>query len=224
MLVYDVLPPSVTASACSFGFQLAPGCSVELGASRVSIATGEATLALVGSAGLSTPTRLEGSVSPPGGWVSPRYGELIPAPQVRFGAVGKQRLTAFALHDGSRTENLRVDARSIGEDGIRLDVRNGSRSDTLVLNLRGSAQSIRTDGLEFRGDLLWARREDGRATELRWINGTSLGWSSARVWVEAQSRQRSLVVRAGSELVVRGAPRESLSITWGDHAAAARGG
>lgn len=175
-LLVDVYPSSGDKKlAAHYGFQFALGTEVEV--------SGEITTAryrgssesvtLIGNKGRIAPMLLEGSTNPLGGWVSPCYGNVKQAPQVRFPVGCDKSVSAFLIRgDGSRRHEPTVDVVSVTDDviGVRITSR---ESQDLVLYDRteSGGTEIHYDGVIFEGHLLWLRRSGMEAIEYRVIDG-----------------------------------------------------
>lgn len=215
-LIYDLLPPPVEDLRRSFGFQLAPKCVVRpVGDRTVVIGSGDSEIALAASAGLGRPVCLEGSLEPLGGWVSRRYGELVPAPQVRFDVIGESAITAFLLRHAQGPETVVVDAERVGSFGIRFSVAQAGREDILILNLGSADDVIRSGEITFKGELLWIRSEKGEVRGLRWLGGELFEWPELALSVRC--RERIPILEIVSDIdgpFVRFGNQQSLTLDW----------
>jgi hypothetical protein len=216
-IIYDVLPKPKPNQRRSFGFQLVPECSTcAQGERGVEIALGSATVCLTGSGGLLPPVVVKGSRHPLGGWVSPRYGELVGAPQVRFSLTEGACVTAFLVRPiGDRThlESATIEVDTAEPNGLRLGLAIGSVEDTLLLNFRSCDIEVRSKGMTFRGDLARMRHRAGLLENVRWLNGQSLGWSDAGLVVHSPLMVPSLTLDAGKALSPPSTPA-GLSVSW----------
>jgi hypothetical protein len=155
-----------------------------------------------------TPSLLQGSIDPLGGWFSPRYGEIIPAPQLRYPAPLDDPITAFVVAPGDALREctkLEITPLSNNVTGIRLYT--GRSEDRLVLDTGAHAtdSGIAMDGLEFDGKLLWLRIENGQVHGVRWLSGRRLAWSAAQLHVELLAGPDDVILGDGTNDTPRAA-------------------
>ena len=186
-LILDHSPPdALQAGTACYGFQFAPGSEVSVDGRRVTIgcSADASALTLLASTGLDEPTKLEGSLEPLGGWVSPHYGELIPAPQLRFGIQPGGGSSAFLLGIGGiSVESLEVAEPEEGVTIIR--VQSAEYEDILLWNgAAGADRPIEYDDMYFEGLLLWIRVIGGRPTILRCLDGGLFSWDKYQLDLE----------------------------------------
>ena len=175
-----------------------------------------ATLVLVGSSNLAQPILLNGSRDPLGGWVSTRYGELLPATQARFAVSPEATAAAFLLlTDGSPTSESEIEVREVGTLGVRIRVSLGEVEDTLLLNFGSIDNELLAGDIAFRGDLVWVRSRNGVPSRLRWLNGARFEWSARGILVGRPEPSPSLQIDSeGGALSVRLCDPATLSIQW----------
>jgi len=184
-LVYDLLPSSIPLGCASFGFQLAPGTQImTIADTEIHAEIEGQKLRLSGSDGLSTPEIINGRINPPSGWVSPRYGEKLPAPQVRFSPVGASGLTAFLLQSIRHEESTlcHIEVSDDRENGLAFQIKVDTFVDYLILRPPTANGIIKAWGIRFDGMLLWLRMADGKLIQVRWLEGRSV--SSERFGIE----------------------------------------
>ena len=216
-VVYDVLPPFDEDNQFDFGFQSDPGCKVtEMGPRSVAVGNenGRSTTAIVGSSGLSQVAYLEGSLAPLGGWISPRYGEMVPAPQVRFRVAGNTRLTAFLLRCSPGVQHAEIEAKELADQGVQLNIRSHDLEDTLLLNLGPAECDVRTDDVVFRGDLAWLRSFRGQGTHLRWLRGSALDVPSMGISVKTETRTATLEISCEPGNPIRVSEPAVVDLQW----------
>lgn len=183
-IIYDDPPPLRTENQSSwYGFQCVPGSRIlTLEPGILQIMNDSVNFTMVTSLPCP-PIILEGSLSPLGGWVSPRYGLRLPAPQIRYNLNPFHRHpSAFAITtpSGAIPKSIDVQMTSDGVLIMRLETNNGE--DLLILNsdIHGVCAY---DDLVFEGQLLWVRLEKKRPVTLRWLNGYRVVWQKHRLFL-----------------------------------------
>jgi hypothetical protein len=186
-----------------------------MGARTIQAHNGGDDLSLVGSPGLAEPHLLAGSVSPPGGWVSRRYGELVPATQARFEIEPPSTATAFLLKPGGFSKAASVALEAISSHGLRIEIAVGNFEDTLLVNLRSPDDELDSGDMRFRGRLAWVRSADGKPSQLRWLNGSFLDSAPHRITVRGAVPSTGLKITTdgGAPTTLHG-DRDELSIEW----------
>lgn len=165
---------------CWYGFQFARGIRLTPGEGRVlvEVPSGHADIAIITTLG-SIPSVLEGSLDPVGGWVSEQYGEIAPAPQLRYPLPQAANRSAFVfgvIVDQAPETLERIDSPD-GGDGLCYCISRGDRKDILLLSAgRTSASSNGLEGLVFEGRLLWLRLESDKPVEIRWVDAQRVVW------------------------------------------------
>lgn len=176
-LIIDTYPTVMTHHGpMHYGFQLAQGVNLRVD-DRAVTARGSADgacVTLVGSTDRDVPNVFEGSVDPLAGWVSPRYGELKPAPQVRFSGGSDDGLSCFFLRIGvPDVEQPEIRVVPVTQDVFAVHVDGNKRRDVLLYGGATSTQAeIRYDGLSFKGRCMWLRREDDGSVDLRTVGAS----------------------------------------------------
>jgi hypothetical protein len=163
---------------------LSPGTEIlDLGLSAVSLSGSCHHAVIAASDGLMQPLVLNGSLDPIGGWVSPRYGEIRAAPQLRYRLDGTTSTTAFLLQPGrGRSKAFRIQADDRRDGVVAIAVNAGETNDYLLLNENGAREASEGFGILFRGKLLWLRTQHQEPVELRVVDGESVssGGSGSR--------------------------------------------
>jgi hypothetical protein len=214
-VVYDILPISDSGSRRNFGFQFAPECKVShLGRRTIRAENNREAFLLVGSPGLAEPVILSGSSSPLGGWVSRRYGELVPAPQVRFEVKQESSAAAFLLSPGDFLDGAAIEVHPIVANGVQITIVVGTREDTLLINFKSTDEEIRSSDLTFRGRLVWVRSIAGKPSRMRWLQGSLFDWRARGVAVTRPDPCALEITADGGEVVVRHCDPGSLSLRW----------
>jgi heparinase II/III-like protein len=213
-VVYDTVGDQVPLSDVSFGFQLAPGSRAlhePGGAVRVEVSGEE--VVIVPSEGFRAPSVDTGQLNPAKGWVSPRYGERVPAPQVRFESNEKHRHTAFILSQargGRRCLAVGVETLACGSTVIEVDW--SDCTDRMVIR-RGSG-TTRAFGGEFDGTLLWLRSRGSEPVALRWLHGQSVRLPGFSVEIRAERSVDALGVEATPGGLTVTGTEEPVSVDW----------
>ncbi len=163
-IIYDCLP-LVQANGGQkrwYGFQFAPGIRIQTqgGTTTVDLPNGVGRCSLVTNL-LDAPLMLEGSTDPLGGWVSPRYGEMLPAPQLRYPLGLTTSVFVFTTQSGTIPAAVYVESLLDRGLAIRLVTEDGE--ELLILNDNpDTVQPLCFEGLSLEGRLLWTRVENGR--------------------------------------------------------------
>jgi len=184
-IIYDYPPlAEIDDRLYWYGFQFTPGLRVSTKdfTTLVEMPDSETHLSLITSLP-SLPSLLEGSTDPLGGWVSPSYGLVLPAPQLRYALEAQHCPSAFVLttQSGVSTESVSVESQADGSLILRLLT--GAGEDLLVLGGNIDKPSV-FEGLIFEGQLLWVRIKGGRPVMLRWLNGRRVEWREHDLYLE----------------------------------------
>ena len=183
-LIIDYPPQHASASeAAWYGFQFASGSEVSVDGRKATVrySADSPAMTLLASTGLDEPTKLEGSLKPLGGWVSPRYGERVAAPQLRFGIRPGDGPSAFLLGVGAVPFASLVIAET-REGATLIRARSSDHEDILLLDSRTDAeQPIECGGMLFAGRLCWIRMTAGRPTVLGWLDSRRFSWDEYRL-------------------------------------------
>ncbi|QOJ08258.1 heparinase II/III-family protein [Nitrosomonas sp. H1_AOB3] len=180
-IVYD--DPSllkIDNQLCWYGFQCAPGSRLSTTALKTLRIENNGRNFFMATSLLDFPTIIEGSLNPLGGWVSPSYGSLLSAPQVRY-KLKHGNPSAFVITTQSRVVPESVNV-SIENDGnlVVLHLKNINGKDLLIVNKNVSSACI-YDDLMFDGRLLWVRFEEKQPILLRWIGGRFISWKKYEI-------------------------------------------
>ncbi|MGF1630392.1 MAG: heparinase II/III family protein [Kiloniellaceae bacterium] len=158
-LVYDRAPSRQTSEAAFIGWQFAPGatCRVEEGRRIEVLGAAAATPLHMLSCGAGEATVASGSTDPFRGWVSPSYGRLEPAPNLRFPLPLESAGAAFFLSTES-TAGQRLE--QVVDDGDKLAFRMSSSGEEmlLLLGVAGRPTEVQWADVSFHGRLLFACR------------------------------------------------------------------
>jgi hypothetical protein len=106
---------------------------------------------------------LSGSLNPVGGWVSPSYGQLLAAPQLRFAVENGCAATSFCIeHDPTRVTHMSCELSQAGARVLRVTATDFN--DLIVIMPHAVSREVLVDGIEFCGKALWLReRRNGKA-------------------------------------------------------------
>ncbi|WP_299614813.1 heparinase II/III family protein [Pelagibius sp.] len=165
-LVYDRLPPR-SDGAAAVGWQFAPGLDCRLAGDATAEAQGQegATKLTIRPCGTEGPDLVSGGFEPFRGWVSPSYGRLEPAANLRYPLAPGARGAAFflSLETGeagaleeiaAADEHLGYRIEGTGDEGL------------LLLDLCDTPKEQRWADITFQGRLLWLCRV-GEAVTVR---------------------------------------------------------
>lgn len=179
-VIYDGVPESSDTSRQRWlGFQFAPEIRLDVHSGRVLASFQDddaATLML--STREERPQVLAGSLNPVGGWVSTRYGEIAPAPQLRYPVGARQHLCAFVIADAHNApRSVKILPLGSGLLGVRIETSVGH--DLLAINSSLALESTREPSdLSFDGAVLWLNFDQSRLSATRWIHGSTAIWPS----------------------------------------------
>jgi len=163
-IIYDRLPPGVEEFSAALSFQTAAGVKTRQdGTGTVLLETSAGTLWLTNGPGLHAPRISQGESDPPGGWVAPSYGALIPATQLRYGVAEGARLTAFAL--GVGVSAARPIAVSVLKTGLVIKIEGPDTCDLLLLATHDEPVAVDMAGEHGKAEAVWMRTR-GEQTEL----------------------------------------------------------
>ena len=212
-LVYDALGEGRLPGGASFGLQFASGAQLEEDrrSRTVQARVGDAILKVATTDNLFIDTIAAGQESPPLGWQSPRYGELRPAPMLRFGVRGNDGPYGMLVAGGgaSAPPSL-VEGVKLPRGAYGFRVTTGRHVD-YVLMAAGADQEIVCWNLHFAGSLLWLRISDRAPRELRWLRGRSARWGGMIVRTD-ESVDELIVQALPAGNVVKGCAAECISI------------
>ena len=188
-LVHDLLPAG--RGAASIGWQFSAQASVtQRGANALHIKLPHADLSLAMCGGDGLFSILTGSLDPLGGWVSPRYGERLPATMARW-QVSLGAPLALGTVITSRPDVPTIDMPKHTEHGVAYRINVGIHTDYVFL-ARDAACPMTYAGIQFTGRVLWMRVCEGRPIEVRWLDGMALDWPEQRLALRAENPIASL--------------------------------
>jgi hypothetical protein len=168
-LVYDRLPNLPAGADVACHWQLAPEAQVSLvGGREAAITLNGLRAHICASSGLAGLDCVRGCSDPPAGWVSRRYGEATPAPQLICRIEAGTRSLVFALGLTDKGKSLpQLEILDAGARGLAVEVRQGRIRDIAVIgDFAGSLEDQGCD-IEVQAQVLWLRFEDDRCLELR---------------------------------------------------------
>jgi hypothetical protein len=116
--------------------------------------------------GVGSHDRVRGGSDPFRGWVSPSYGQLKPAENIRFEVPGTSECTAFLLTPKATTDTtINLLDGTQGALGVGIHETHGDTR--LLLNIDAGSDEIAFDDVRFRGCLLVVRLAHDGALEIR---------------------------------------------------------
>lgn len=172
-LVSDVLPAGSGPASIGWQFQAqAEVVQTDIATLRVKLPHTTLSLAMCGGNGQLA--LLNGSLDPIGGWVSPHYGELHPAPMARWQVTMDQPCAlGTLLVTGAHTPN--VECALLAGNALAYRISLGTDTDYVLL-ARDAACYMEYAGIHFTGRALWLRARNGKPIEVRWLEGTAVEW------------------------------------------------
>ena len=163
-----------------YGFQCAADVQTSCtdGAIQLCLPGSQATVSIIHSDDLDTPQVLEASLDPVGGWLSPRYGERIGAPQVRYAITASTSASAFLLSTNARYRHARILRCEAQDHGACLVAFTAEDADHVVVYQPAHpvAWDMEAGTLEFDGRLLWLKLDDKGRVAIHWLGGRSIRW------------------------------------------------
>lgn len=168
-VVYDVVPDGVRARGASMALQFAPGAKASMeGQAVIHVTLGGRSCRIALSGGLRDPDLLFGSTKPLAGWVSPRYGEMVPAPQLRARIAPGGEPCGFVLQAScGETESCLIAAAMAGDSWVAFQMLNGEFVDVLLVRTSNSGSPMVAWNVEFDGALLWLRTAEDEIVDCR---------------------------------------------------------
>jgi hypothetical protein len=156
-LVYDRRPPNLGGGAF-LGWQFAPGidCQVDPDRRVALRGTAPATVLQMLADGVGEADVVSGGFQPFRGWVSPSYGRLEPAANLRFALPQGNHGTATFLSLGFRRD-ARLEQLLDADDGLVFRVTVADEEILVLLNIGAQGGPVRWQGVDFEGRLacLW---------------------------------------------------------------------
>lgn len=199
-LVYDLLPPLSAGTRAACHWQLAPEATVtSLRDTQAMISLPGLAAFLGASDGVATLDCVQGRKDPPAGWVSRRYGEVAPAPQLICQVEAGVRKVAFMFGlCGKDEESRHLEVLASDDACLAIDIRRGGQRDIAIMgDFAGSVVDQSCD-IDVKGDALWLRWKENRCLEvralrLRYLSCQALGVGVTGDLVAAQSGWHLLV-------------------------------
>lgn len=172
-IVYDLLPEQAATRDPAMRLQFAPESEVAIEGERNVVVMRAGALCRVAlGAGFGKSSILMGSMNPVGGWISPRYGELVAAPQLCVPIVRGTQCLAFLLKAGpGATANSTIEPVAAEDSWLRFEVEDGESRDVVLIRRSSDAAPIRVSDTAFDGNVLWLRTTDGAITASARIDG-----------------------------------------------------
>jgi hypothetical protein len=169
MLIYDCLPALPSAANVACHWQFAPEADIaSLQGRKAVVACKDMAAYLCASNGIAALDARRGRSEPPAGWVSRRYGELTPAPQLICQVEPGARNVAFACglasEEGDPPDVSVVDG---GEGGPVIEVRHGGLLDVFVIGRFAGCLRGQFCDIDVRGEIAWLQFEGEYCLEVR---------------------------------------------------------
>lgn len=111
--------------------------------------------------------RHKGGNDPVGGWISPLYGELVPASQLVFHSPRNGGISAFAFCLNQAAAVDRIASHRIGAEALAFHISGVDFQDHVVITQTSPDRVLSHSGIEFKGRLLWLRVSPTTRTEVR---------------------------------------------------------
>jgi len=153
--------------------------------------------------------------------MSPAYGSLIPAPQIRFRSDRSHRHTAFVLaqaHTDPWSCVVTVEADSAARTAI--EIAWSGYTDRIVVS--HDSAPVPAFGGQFDGAVLWLRSRGSEPGFLRCIDTRSVRLPQLRVDIEAGRRREWFGVQTAPSGFSTSGDADQASIRWSDASAAGR--
>ena len=218
LLVYDALGSGAPPAAASFGLQFASGTRLEHGDTPgLMVARNEdATLRVATSDNLVFDTIASGQESPPLGWISPRYGELQPAPMLRHKPGGNTGPFATILSAEAAAASVASIEGLAPRSGVHaFRVTTDRFVDYVLASTSVGEEEVVAWDIRFVGKLLWLRTVEGRPRELRWLAARRAAWQAHGLDVRASEPVDELLVRVSpTGSLIEGGSSNQLSAMW----------
>ena len=217
-VLYDVLPETVACEKVSYGLQLAPDASVTSSdEAALVVRVEQAGLWIASSDSLALPALYQGDPDSPAGWVSPRYGELRPAPMLRYSVVSSVNPSAMVFMPADKNEHPpKIEACRIGEVGFGFKVSYGQFTDYILMHSKVQyEQYLDAWGIRFGGTALWLQTRGGVPSQLRWVDGKHVVWAEPGLSILAKNPSPELEVlfnEAGIQ--TKGTALDQLEVEW----------
>jgi hypothetical protein len=167
-VIWTALPEDAPPDGAHFLLQLAPGTDLSAAGRSLKLERASVSMQIACSSGLLREATRFGTENPVGGWVSPRFGERVPAPQLVLRTTRENRLSAilFRRCGGNSVSSITCAMTEEGAGVIRIEA--ADFSDLLVLNIReASGIPLPLDEGWFDGAALWLRASNGGGLAIR---------------------------------------------------------
>jgi hypothetical protein len=173
-VVYDLPSQPFRNKGLSMGLQFAPGTTLSMTQERQFLARiGSSSLSVALSTGFTEARSFSGSMEPLAGWVSPRYGEVVQAPQLRAGLGTDGAPCAFLLQPrGADDGECTITVARAGPEFIALQISGQGAVDTLLISTGGDEQPLSAFDVQATGGLVWLRTVQGQAAVLRRVHAS----------------------------------------------------
>lgn len=222
-VIYDLIPDQIRDTEINFNFQLSHGLNTVINDSRqVIIQNSDTTVSLISSDSIDKIEVFEGQMNPPRGWVSPHYGELLPAPFLQYTAGRNRNAFAFLVDCEGSLKNASIqidviDSKPLSDKTLCIVITESDRIDYIIINRDSAAKKVQFQKIEFDGALLWLQTVADKATSLRWISGRSMVFQD-KYKITSPSYLDELEIRTakdGTAISPQGLDRE-LNINWAE--------
>jgi len=179
-LIYDLVPDAARVRGASIGLQFSPE-------TQLATAIGTAFQARAGTAwcrialgpGLHDSRILTGSTNPLGGWVSPSYGELLSAPQLRCRIAPDAEPCAFIIQSSRTTSALSIVSATRMNSWLAFRIEGDNLVDVLLVRVVQDSIPMSAWDVHADGDFAWVRIRQGTAAECRSTQATLVKHGSA---------------------------------------------
>lgn len=175
-IVYDVLPAGIgMRHQLTLGFQTAAGVEATRDESGITWLESRAGMMwLAAGSGLDAPRIIRGESDPPGGWVSPRYGEVVPATQLRYGIANGTIVATLILGTGMAVARP-VAVRAL-PTGLAIDITDSAALDRLLLATHDEDINVQTDAVHGQASAVWTRHGSNGFDEVRCLAFRETQW------------------------------------------------
>lgn len=173
-LIYDLLPDGMKGENSAISLQFAQTMEISKGQARTALLSADDVCCRVSlSPGFEAAEYLTGSLDPLGGWVSPRYGEIAAAPQLRAKTTGeKQRPYGFVIQaDPAGTTACEIDDCMTADSWVGFQIQNGPTTEFILIRTTDSSDTMAAWDVEYDGDLLWLQTVSGKVQDCRHSGG-----------------------------------------------------
>lgn len=157
-IVYDRLPSSLRGRSVRLKLQMSPSVRCRLTAHDFAIAEGTDDRLWIAKGSTLKEARVAcGELKPPSGWVSPRYGELVPAAQLSY-TLDDSRSSAALVFGFGCEGAFPVDVEEV-DGSLAIRSRREASTDLLIVASGNERVQLFEGGRNRReADLVWCRR------------------------------------------------------------------